>query len=438
MHQQIELTVGLIAVIIGLGVLARWLRIPYPILLVLGGLTLSLHDGNGDFRLNPELVFLVFLPPLLYAAAFQTEMQAFRKVIRPIFLLAIGLVLFTTTLVAWAAHDLLGLSWPVGFVLGAIVSPPDAVAAVAVTRQVRIPRSIIVLLEGESLVNDASALVALRIAVAAVAGQVFQVDRAAIEFLAASIGGVAVGLAGAWLVVRIHLWLRHTSLGDPKLHIAISLLTPYLLYLPAERLGVSGVLAVVTAGLYVGWYGCQTVRQDWFVQAQAVWDMVEFLLTGLVFVLIGFQLPLVFAALNDCHDFAWLFQAAAIICGVVIGARLLWVFPGAYLPRWLDRLTGYDREPYPPWQAVVVVGWAGMRGVVSLAAAMALPIHMGAGRFPNRDLILFLTFAVILVTLVGQGLTLPLLIRWLGVSRLDELESGDSPQESSEQTSDES
>ncbi len=270
--------------------------------------------------------------------------------------------------------------------------------------------------------NDASALVTLRIAVATVVGAAFEVDRAVVEFVAVSAGGMAIGLAGAWLAVRVHEWLRRTGLGEPKLHIALSLVTPYLLYLPAERIGVSGVLATVAAGLYVGRYGLKAVRRQWYAEARAVWDMVEFLLTGLVFVLIGFQLPVVMAALGSRHTSDELFRDAVIVCGVVIGSRLLWTFPRAYLPGWVDRVARGRNPRYPSWRSVVVVGWTGMRGVVSLAAALALPMDAGDEPFPDRDLILFLTFTVILVTLVGQGLTLPILIRWLGVSRLVEQE----------------
>lgn len=422
MHQHIEIAVGLVVAVFTLGVVARWLRIPYPILLVLGGLVLSFHDGNGDTRLNPDLVLFGFLPPLLYAAAFQTDCHAFRKYLRSILSLAVGLVLFTTVLVAWAAHEFIGISWPLGFVLGAIVSPPDAVAAVAVTRQVRVPQQITTLLEGESLVNDASALVLMRIALAAVAGQAFNADTATINFCVVSAGGVAIGLIVAWVIVRLHGWLRSSGLGDSKLHIALSLLTPYLTYLPAERVGVSGVLAVVSAGLYVSWSGMRKIRPTWFKEAKTVWDIGEFLLTGLAFILIGFQLPAALEVLNSSYSFAALCRYAVIVSGVVIGARMLWVFPGAYIPRWVDRRIWGTGDPYPSWRVVVVVGWAGMRGVVSLAAALALPIRSGEGFFPERDLILFLTFAVILVTLVGQGLTLPYLIRWLRVCPLTDHE----------------
>ena len=426
-HHQIELVVGLIAVVIALGVLARWMRVPYPILLVLGGTLLSLQDGMPEFRLDPDLVFLGFLPPLLYGAAFVTHWPAFRHHLRAIVMLAVGLTLFTTVLVAWAAHEWAGMSWPAGFVLGAIVSPPDAVAAVAVTRQVRVPRVISVLLEGESLVNDATALTCLRLAVGVAAGKTFEAGPAFGEFLYVSAGGVAVGLAGAMAVIRIHGWLARTRLGDPKLNIALTLLTPYLLYLPAERLHVSGVLAVVAAGLWVGTRCRWVFSHELYVEAKAVWEMVEFLLNGLVFILIGLQLPVVFEALSDKHTLGDLVLHAAMISAVVIAARMVWMFPGAYVPRWWDRVWTGDGDPYPPWQSVVVMGWAGMRGVVSLAAALAVPHDAGGGPFPDRDQIQVLTFGVIFATLVGQGLTLPPLIRWLGVARLADGEAHTDP-----------
>jgi CPA1 family monovalent cation:H+ antiporter len=333
-------------------------------------------------------------------------------------MLAVGLTLFTTVLVAWAAHQWAGMSWPAGFVLGAIVSPPDAVAAVAITRQIRVPRVISILLEGESLMNDATALTCLRIAIGVAAGKAFHLASAIGEFLYVSVGGVAVGLVGAWVVVQGHQWLTRTRLADAKLQIAVTLLTPYLLYLPAERLQVSGVLAVVTAGLWVG-HRCRGVfSPELYFEARTVWDMVEFLLNGLVFILIGLQLPTVLEALSGTHTLGALGWHAVVIAGVVIAARLLWMFAVAYLPRWgIRRLLGRP-VPYPPWPCVAVMGWAGMRGVVSLAAALAVPHTAGAGPFPDRDQIQVLTVGVIVATLVGQGLTLPVLIRWLGVAHL--------------------
>lgn len=416
--QPFEIVVILFAVAVALGILSRWLRIPYPIPLVVGGLLLSLQSWLPNFVLEPSIVFLAFLPPLLYAAAFNTEWPAFRKQLRAISMLAVGLVLFTTTLVAYAAHEWVGLPWAAAFVLGAIVSPPDAVAAMAITQQVRVPKIISTLLEGESLVNDASALVAYRIAIATVLGGAFDIWEAGGQFVLVSVGGVLVGLIGACLVIELHRWLARTGLGDAKLNIAITLLTPYAVYLPAEHLHVSGVLAAVTAGLWVGTRCEKVFTHEFYIEAKAVWEMMEFLLNGFIFILIGFQLPVILANLGSDHSPSDLFRYAVIISAVVIVARLVWMFPGAYVPRYLDRLVLGRGDPYPPWQLVTVMGWTGMRGVVSLAAALAIPMKTTEGTpFPGRDLIQFLTFWVIFATLVGQGLTLPLLIRLLGVAK---------------------
>ena len=429
---QIELIAGLFAIVVVFGILANWLKIAYPILLVCGGLILSLHPWAPRFELPPEVVFLVFLPPLLYAAAFNTEWRAFRTQLRSISLLAIGLVLFTTAAVTAVCHYYLDLPWTVGFLIGAIISPPDAVAAAAITKRVRIPRIVSTILEGESLVNDASALVAYRVAIGAVAYGGFVLAEAGWEFVVASVGGIAIGLLGAWSVIRVHRWLDRRQLADTKLQIAITLLTPFAVYLPAEHLHVSGVLATVSAGLWVGTRCQQTFSREFYGEARAVWEMLEFLLNGVIFILIGFQLPLILESLSDDRSPEFLLTATLALSAVVIVTRIVWVFPGAYLPRWLDRrLTGRG-DPYPPWQSVTVVAWTGMRGVVSLAAAMALPLKTETGApFPHRDLIQFITFWVIFATLVLQGLTLPLLIRALGVDRFVEVENESEAEERS-------
>ncbi|HJZ56187.1 MAG TPA: Na+/H+ antiporter, partial [Gemmataceae bacterium] len=359
-----------------------------------------------------------FLPPLLYAGAFRTPWPDFREQLRPILLLAVGLVLFTTVAVAAVAHYWIGLGWGPAFVLGAIVSPPDAVAAIAITHSVRVPKIITTILEGESLVNDASALVTLRVAVAATAAGAFSLIDAGTQFVLVSLGGIALGLAGGWLVVRLHNWLDRHDLADTKLTITITLLTPYAVYLPAEHLHLSGVLAAVSAGLWVG-NRCERVfTPELYEEARAVWEWVEFLLNSLIFILIGLALRNVLGGLDDGHHPAELALYAAGISAAAILARLVWMFPGAYLPRLFDeRVLGRPVE-YPPPRNVFVVGWAGMRGVVSLAAALALPLTTADSKpFPARTLIQFLTFWVIFATLVGQGLTLPLVIRALGVSR---------------------
>jgi monovalent cation/hydrogen antiporter len=414
----VELILALLAVAAGLGVLARWLNVAYPILLVIGGLLLSLQPWAPDISLDPQIVFLLFLPPLLYAGAFRTHWPEFRAQLRAITLAAVGLVLFTTSLVAAAAHYWIGLPWGPAFVLGAIVSPPDAVAAMAITRRMRVPRRVITILEGESLVNDATALVALRLAVGATVAGAFSVWEAGIQFVLVSAGGIAIGILGGWVAVGVLGWLVRRNLADPKLTITVSLLVPFAVYLPAEHLQVSGVLAAVAAGLWVGTRCERVFTPELYEEARAVWEWGEFLLNSLIFILIGFVLRQILAGMDDRYTLDDLFAYAAGISFVVIAARLVWSFPAAYVPRWLDRkVYGYG-DPYPTWQAVVVFGWTGMRGVVSLAAALALPITTASGApFPNRDLIQFLTFWVIFATLVGQGLTLPLVIRGLGVSR---------------------
>jgi CPA1 family monovalent cation:H+ antiporter len=412
----VELVLALLAVAVVLGVAARRVRVPYPILLVVGGLVLGLQPWLSPVQLDPQLVFLLFLPPLLYAAAFKTEWADFRGQLRAISMLAVGLVLFTTAAVAAVAHYWIGLPWACAFVLGAIVSPPDAVAAVAVTSRLKVPPLVVTLLEGESLVNDATALVVLRVAVAAVAAGAFSVAEAGVQFVTVAAGGIALGLAGGWLAIRLHNWLDRRDLADAKLTITITLLTPYAVYLPAEHLHVSGVLAAVAAGLWVG-TRCEAVfTPELYEEARAVWDWVDFLLNSLIFILIGFELRPVLEGLDGTYTPTDLLGHVAVVSAAVIVSRLVWVFPGAYIPRWLDRHVFGIPTPYPPWQNVFVVGWTGMRGVVSLAAALALPLATAGGKpFPGRDLIQFLTFWVIFATLVGQGLTLPLVIRALGV-----------------------
>ncbi len=405
----VEIFVGLLLAVAVLALLARRLHIPYPILFVIGGSLLGLIPGLPKARLDPELVFLFFLPPLLFPAALFTSWRDFRANLRPISLLAIGLVLFTTVTVAWLAHYFLNLPLAAGFVLGAIISPPDAIAASAIAERLKVPQRIVTILEGESLVNDATALVAYRFAVVAMATGSFSLAKASGQFFIVGIGGVLIGLVVGWLAA----WF-HKRVDDAPIEITVSLLTPFVAYLPAERLGVSGVLAVVTTGLYLGWRTPELLSSRTRLQAGPVWAMVEFLLNGFVFVLIGLQLPEVLRALAE-YSVARLVRYALLISLAVVVIRILWVFPATYLPRLLFKRIR-ARDPFPSWRHVTIVAWTGMRGVVSLAAALALPLTIQNGSpFPGRDLILFLTFIVILATLVVQGLSLPPLIRWLGV-----------------------
>ncbi len=411
MTGAVEIFVGLLLAVAVLALVARRVTIPYPILFVIGGLLLAIIPGVPPIRLDPDLVFLFFLPPLLYPAALFTSWRDFRANLRPISMLAIGLVLFTTVAVAYLAHYYMDLPLAAGFVLGAIVSPPDAIAASAIADRLSVPRRIITILEGESLVNDATALVALRFAVAAVVTGSFSLAQASGQFLVVAIGGSLVGLAVGWLAEQFH-----RRVDDAPIEITVSLLVPFVAYLAAERLRVSGVLAVVTAGLHLGKRAPQLLTFKTRLQAGPVWDMLEFLLNGFVFILIGLQLPQVLTVLSGHSIPVLRLEAYALLISLaVILIRIVWVFPATYLPRLIfKRLCRH--EPCPSWRHVTIVAWTGMRGVVSLAAALALPLTLQGGTpFPDRDLILFLTFVVILSTLVLQGLSLPLLIRWLGV-----------------------
>jgi Na+/H+ antiporter len=410
MLDLVELILGLLLAVAGLSLLSRKLPIPYPVLLVLGGLLLAVIPGLPRVRLNPELVFLFFLPPLLYPAAIFMPWRDFRADLRSISLLAVGLVLFTTVAVGYLTHYYLpDFPLSAGFALGAIISPPDAIAATAIAEHLRLPRRIITILEGESLVNDATALVALRFALVAVSTGTFSVTHAAGQFALVCVGGIVAGL----VIGIVTVWIQK-RIDDAPIEITISLLTPFAAYLLAEQLKVSGVLAVVCTGLYHGWRIPEIMTSRTRLQAGPVWQMVEFLLNGLIFLLIGLTLPEVLRHLAG-RRLGQLFEYAAVISGAVIFMRILWVFPATYLPRLLFPSIR-KRDPYPSWRNVSIVAWTGMRGVVSLAAALSLPITLPNGEpFPGRDLILFLTFVVILVTLVVQGLSLPMLIRLLGV-----------------------
>lgn len=400
----------MLAVVV-LALAARRLTIPYPILFVIGGLALGLIPGLPKFQLDPQLIFLFCLPPLLFSAAVYTPLRDFRANLRPISLLAIGLVLFTTVSVAYFVHFFMGLPLASGFVLGAIISPPDAIAATAVAERLKIPRRIVTILEGESLVNDATALVAYRFAVAAVATGSFSLARAGVDFVIVGAGGILAGLVAGWLAQQFH-----KRVDDAPIEITFSLLTPFAAYLIAERLGLSGVLSVVTAGLYLGWRTPELLTFKTRLQGGPVWEIVEFLLNGFVFILIGLQLPEVMQTLaGHTISFINLIWYALLIGLAVVIIRILWVFPATYLPRLIFKKLCRN-DPYPKWQHVTLVAWTGMRGVVSLAAALALPLTTGTGApFPGRNLILFLTFIVILATLVVQGLSLPFLIGWLGI-----------------------
>ncbi len=400
---ELEVLFGLLAVTTLLVGVARRVGIAYPIFLTIAGLALSLIPGLPHIELEPEIIFLLFLPPILTSAGFFTPLRDFRANIRAIMLLSLGLVVFTTAIVALVAKLLLPeLPWAVCFTLGAIVAPPDAIAATAVAKRLNLPKQLVTIIEGESLVNDASALVAYRVAVAAALTGVFSLADAGASFVISSGGGVLVGLAIGLVMEQLL-----TRLDDTPVELLLTFIASFGAYAIAERLHVSGVLATVVLGLYVGRISARVMSSETRVQALPVWEIVVFLLNGLAFILIGLQLPTIVGEVGG----GWqrLLGPAAAICAAVIVARMVWVFPGAYLPRVLSRRIR-QRTAAPQWQGVAVLGWAGMRGIVSLAAALALPKE-----FPSRDIVIFLTFVVILATLVGQGLTLPAVIRRLGV-----------------------
>jgi Na+/H+ antiporter len=402
--QDAIVALGLLAAVAALLAVAPTLRVPYPILLVLGGLAIGVIPGMPELELQPELVFFGVLPPLLYSSAFFTSLRELRANARSIGLLAVGLVAMTTVGVAVVAHEFIdGMTWSSAFVLGAIVSPTDPIAATAIGRRLGVPRKLVAIVEGESLVNDGTGLVLYRVAVAAVVSGTFSAWETGGIFLLAAAGGVAVGLAVGWIVRQIR-----RRLDNPPAEVTISLLTGYFAFIPADLLGVSGVLAAVTAGIYLGWYTPELTTPQVRLQGLAVWEIVQYLLNALLFVLIGLQLPVVVDALGDI-PWERLVGYAALVSLAVIAARFAWVFAVLMAPKWIMRRMS-------SWQGGVFLSWAGMRGAVSLAAALALPLETDAGApFPARDLILFLTFSVILVTLVGQGLTLPAVIRALGL-----------------------
>jgi CPA1 family monovalent cation:H+ antiporter len=399
---------AIVAAVALLLVAAERTSIPYPILLVVGGLGLGFIPGIPDVQLPPDLVLIAILPPLLYGAAFFTSLRDLRENAFAITLLAIGLVLCTMVIVAVVAHELIpGLGWGEAFVLGAVVSPTDPTAATAIAERLGLPRRLVALTEGESLVNDGTALVAYKFAVVAVVSGTFSFAEAAGDFALSVVGGIVVGLGVGFVVRSVR-----KKITDPALAITVSLMSGYFAYLPAVAMGVSGVLAAVTIGIYMGWYTPELTTWQTRLQGVAVWEITFFILNALLFALIGLQLPVIVDALSG-YSAARLVGYAAAVSIAVIAARFLWVVPGTYVTAWTRR----NKRPIGnPGRASVILGWAGMRGAVSLAAALALPLTTDAGgAFPNRELIIFLTFGVILASLVVQGLSFPALLKLIGI-----------------------
>jgi Na+/H+ antiporter len=407
----IGVVIFLLAVVTALAEVTNKIKIPYPILLVLAGIGIGLIPGLPTVELKPEIVFLIFLPPVLYAAAWATSWPDFKAAKRPISLLAIGCVIFSTCAVAWIAHSFIpGFGWAEAFVLGAIISPPDAVAATAATKGLGIPRRIITILEGESLVNDATGLIAYKYAVAAVISGSFILWEAGLQFLWVASAGIAIGLLTGQVFALIH---RITP-NNPTTDTTLTFIAPYIAYLTAEAFHLSGVLAVVTAGLFLAWRSSEIFSQQTRLQANGTWSTVLFILNGLIFIFIGLQMPVILANMNEYSFFELLFYGG-IVSATVIIVRIIWVYPGTYVPRMLSKHIR-THEPRPNPRMVTIVAWSGMRGIVSMAAAMALPLTInGTDPFPNRNIIIFITFVVIFTTLVLQGLTLPHLIKFFGI-----------------------
>ena len=408
MHEIEWLLLALMLAVAGLSVVARLVRVPYPILLVLGGLVLGFVPGMPAVELPPELVLVAFLPPLLYWSGFFSSPRDLWADARTISLLAVGLVLATTVAVAVAAMAMVDeMTWPVAFALGAIVSPTDPLAAGEIGRRLGVPRRLLTVLEGESLVNDATALVAYRVAVTAAVTGSFVAWQAGLRFVVGAAGGVAVGLVVGWLVAELR-----RRLDDPVVEIVISVISGYVAYLPAELLGVSGVLAAVTTGLYLGWRAPDLASASTRLLGFSFWEVLVYLANAVLFILVGLQLHPILDALGGAAV-AVLVGQGALVSAVVVAVRLGWGFSVPYLVRLVDRRPA-QRLRRIGAKARLLIGWSGMRGAVSLAAALALPLD-----FPMRNLILFLTFSVIFATLVVQGLTLPALIRRLRLEQDD-------------------
>jgi monovalent cation/hydrogen antiporter len=406
----LELVLLLMMCAVALGWLARRLGFPYPIALVVGGALLGLVPKLPQFPFDPQLILVIVLPPILYQAALLTSWSDFKANIRPISLLAIGLVIATTLAVGSALKLMVpSVPWAAAFVLGAIVSPPDAVAATAILSRLNIPRRIVTILEGESLVNDASGLVIYKLAIAAVLTGSFSLAEASAQFALVSAGGVLIGIVLALVFIAIH-----KRLGDPFIEVIMALSIPYAAYIAAESTHVSGVLAVVAAGLVRGRYAPEILSAEMRIMTRSVWNVLVFVLNSLIFILIGIQMSEVMDTLGR-YTLSELFLMGAAISAVAIAVRFAWVFPAAYLPHWLSGSL-HEQAAQLRRRELMIISWSGMRGIVSLAAALALPAVLPNGdAFPARDLIIFLTYFVIATTLIGQGLTLTPLIRRLKV-----------------------
>ena len=411
MEAEFQIFLILLAVLAGTALLARRINVAPAILLLLTGIVLAFVPGVPSLELPPELVLLVVLPPLIYSASVAMSWREFRSNLRPIILLSVGCVIFTACAVAAATHYLIGLPWNVGFLLGAMVAPPDVVAPLAIARKLGMPRRILVVLEGEGLANDATALILYRFAVVAISTGMFSLPKAAATFGAIVAGEILFGAAVGWLSLRA----RHRA-RDPQIEITLSLITPYVAYWVPEHFGGSGVISTVACGLYMSWNGPLLISSATRLQGIFFWDLVIYLIEGLLFLLTGFQMRSLWEK-SKAFPLQDILFSTALVAVIVIVARFAWVYPATYLPRLFSKRLR-ARDPVPSWRTVFVIAFTGVRGAVSLAAALALPFALPGGEgFPYRDLIVFVSFGVIFITLVGLGLGLPPVVRWLGVAQ---------------------
>lgn len=416
MHHSILLILGLLFAVFLLVMLAQRIRIAYPIFLVIAGLGISFIPGVPQLHLNPDIIFLIFLPPLLYEAAWYTSWTDFWKWKRPIALLAFGLVFLTSTIIAYTSSWLIpGVTLALGFLLGGIVSPPDAVAAATVLKGMHVPKRLLTILEGESLVNDASSLIVFKFALAAVLTGSFSMQEATGQFFLVAGMGVVVGLAGAHIMYAVHRFLPTT----PAIDAALTVMTPYILFLAAEQFHYSGVMAVVSGGLFISWRSHEIFQTgSTRLNMLGVWTTLIFVMNALVFIIIGLSLPEIIAGLGE-YSVADGIKYGLIVSAITIALRFAWVYPIAHIPRWLSAKARQD--PSPGWKGPLVISWAGMRGVVSLATALSIPLLIDGKEFPHRSLIIFITFVVIFVTLVFQGLTLPFVIKFIKLKEIDNI-----------------
>ena len=415
-HENLLLIITLLFAVSMLVMLGQKLKISYPIFLVLGGLLISLIPGIPNIQMDPDMILTLFLPPLLYEAAWYTSWRQFWKWKRPIVLLAFGLVFFTSTIIAYLTSSMIpGFTLALGFLLGGIISPPDAVAATSVLKGLKIPKRLTTILEGESLINDAASLIVFRVALVAVISGHFSLGETVVDFFVVGSMGVVVGLVIAHILYVIHRFFPTTSDIDT----ALTLMSPYVMYIIAEHYHFSGVMAVVSGGLFLSYRSHELLNYSSRIQTANVWATIIFILNGIVFILIGLELPVIINGLDE-SSLQQGIQYGLIISLITIAIRFIWVYPIAHIPRFLSKKIR-ETEPSPGWKGPLITSWAGMRGVVSLAAALSIPLTLDGAAFPQRNLILLITFIVILITLVVQGLSLPLIIRLIKIEEIDDL-----------------